>query len=216
MSILINIIAAVCGILSVIIIFVIIFYITEKNRSRIKYIEYKYPGRKKIANRNRSSEKALDSFKDIFIDKKKHYCYKIFITENKIYIVLYHHYIPQQSSPATPGLANIIEPIFNFIFKRQIEDLIRTLDRGSLEKSDIIEKLIQKSFHFYELNRSSVDIELSLLKLTLINHGKFIYGRKGKENDDKVIEQLCNDTVHFYYDSKYYDQYSNLVRIYSK
>ena len=216
MSILIVLFSVIVTIIFMAIFIIIIIYFSEKMNSKIKYIEYEYPGRNRCEIRNRTSERAIASFKDLYFDKKKHFCYKIFITTNKIYVILYHHYFPPQGPGPSPYLITIFEPIFNFIFKNQIEDLTRYLDRGSLEKTKNIEKLIYKSFHFYELDRSTVEFNISNSKLTLINRGQFKYGRRGTNPDDLIIEQLRDNMVQFRFDSKYNNDYSNLIHEYFK
>lgn len=191
------------------------FFYDRKQRNK-KFREYEYPSRRKIKNRDRTSETVIASFKDLSIDEDRNQCYKLLITKDMIYLIQYFQ-TDNSSSSGYPGIgAMVLEFFTKVLFKNQVQSIARGLDRRRLEKSDLIKELLERTNFFYEIKRSHVSFILNDNKLILKHKGVYLYGRKGKGPDDYLNEKIKQHEVEFHFDNEYYNEYDKLVKIYSQ
>ena len=190
------------------IIWAIHYVVRNPDKFKDRFIEIHRPEGKITEKRNHDHEKAITSFRELFLDKRKRFCYKIFLTQDKIYIILYHAYIPL-SSPMHLDGAILSEFIIFFL-----RGPIRYLDRRRFEKTNLIEPLLRKSACYYEINRRDVSFDIDYRNVTIKHKGQYVMGKREKFIYHRLNEHLDNGEIRFLYDNIHYNEYNTIINNY--
>jgi hypothetical protein len=138
-------------------------------------------------------------------------CYKLLITKDKVYLIQYFQDSDQITS-GYPGVGSLIlEFLINILFRKQIRNIARSLDKGRLEKSNSIPKLLERTNFFYEIDRSMVSLKIGNKSLRMNHQGYYRYGRKGKGPDDGLSIMMSHNNVDLYFDMEYFKEYNKLI-----